>query len=392
MRLIDTTTLELHEFSEEQIPYGCFAVISHRWTNDEVTFKEYRRGLKKDSIGYRKILHSCELAKIRNRQYVWIDTCCIDKRSSAELSEAINSMFRWYQRSAECYVHLQDVSLSSLLPGQEPHKLLAGSDWFTRGWTLQELLAPTKALFFDSGWVAIGSRSDDDIASTISQITGIQTYDLGQFSQLRASVARKMSWASKRKTTRPEDLAYSLLGLFDVNMPLLYGEGAAKAFMQLQLEIIRKSSDKSIFAWDWPRTTDEDAFSWPGLLAPSAEPFQDCGDIVVSEFNFENQFPYEMTNLGLSFKSKAEAVQGEGRAEKYIIDLDCTRLRYQAGREGRLRERCYIMLEPSTLNNRVYRRRHFAHSEGVKPFEERYPKGKRKDVGVKRFYIRQAGL
>ena len=87
MRLIDSNTLELHDFSEEQIPYGQFAVISHRWTKDEVTFKEYRRGLKKDSIGYKKILSSCELAKSRNRQYVWIDTCCIDKRSSAELSE-----------------------------------------------------------------------------------------------------------------------------------------------------------------------------------------------------------------------------------------------------------------------------------------------------------------
>ncbi|EME50142.1 hypothetical protein DOTSEDRAFT_102418, partial [Dothistroma septosporum NZE10] len=250
MRLIDTDNLELYEFSEEQIPFGRFAVISHRWTNDEVTFKEYRRGLKKDSTGYQKIINSCSLAKSRNLEYVWIDTCCIDKRSSAELSEAINSMFRWYQRSAECYVHLPDVSLVSLGPDRRAPNLLVGSDWFTRGWTLQELLAPSKVLFFDEGWFPIGARSDDDMASTISQITGIQTYDLNQFSHLRASVARKMSWASKRKTTRPEDLAYSLLGLFDVNMPLLYGEGSAKAFMRLQLEIIRKTADKSIFAWE----------------------------------------------------------------------------------------------------------------------------------------------
>lgn len=95
MHLIDTTTFEILEFTDNKIPNGEYAIVSHRWTEDELTFKEYRKGLKRDSIGYEKVVKSCELARSRNRQYVWLDTCCIDKRSSAELTEAINSMYKW---------------------------------------------------------------------------------------------------------------------------------------------------------------------------------------------------------------------------------------------------------------------------------------------------------
>lgn len=96
MRLIDTNSLELVEFTEDEIPYGRYAVLSHRWTHDEVTFKEFRKGLKTQSIGYQKIMDACKCARSRKRPYIWVDTCCIDKRSSAELSEAVNSMFRWF--------------------------------------------------------------------------------------------------------------------------------------------------------------------------------------------------------------------------------------------------------------------------------------------------------
>ena len=174
----------------------------------------------------------------------WIDSCCIDKSSSAELSEAINSMFQWYENSQVCYTYLNDVPV-----GEEDHErkdsAFRNSKWFTRGWTLQELLAPQTVVFFNHGWFEIGTRTS--LVRLVSSITNIGKDHLKRsFDQ--ASTAQKFSWASRRQTLRIEDTAYCLMGLFGVNMPLLYGEGS-KAFMRLQLEIIKVSDDDSIFAW-----------------------------------------------------------------------------------------------------------------------------------------------
>ncbi|PPJ54968.1 hypothetical protein CBER1_05647 [Cercospora berteroae] len=385
MRLVDTHSLKLVEFTEDKTPYGRYAVLSHRWSDDEVTFKEFRKGLNKDSIGYRKIVAACEYAKAHRYAYVWIDTCCIDKRSSAELSEAINSMYRWYQRSAACYAYLQDVAYGETADELTIIDALKASRWFGRGWTLQELLAPAEVIFLNAQWQAIGSRQDDYIATAVSQITGIGLYDLNNFNHQRPSVARKMSWAARRVTTRPEDLAYCLLGLFDVNMPMLYGEGMLKAFMRLQQEIIKKSDDKSIFAWGWD-LPGEFGLAWYGLLAPSPAPFDNCGEIVVDEGNFENKYPYEMTNQGLSLRSKAELLG----SEKYLIDLDCMKL--ATNEDGHLRRhRCYLILEPATPDGRIFRRRH-VHRTINEDLEAKYPKDRREPCGVRKFLIKQAGL
>ncbi|KAI5357041.1 putative heterokaryon incompatibility [Septoria linicola] len=388
MRLVNTSSFELVEFTEDEIPYGQYAVLSHRWTHDEVTFKEFRKGLKPQSIGYQKVVEACKYAKGRKRPYIWVDTCCIDKRSSAELSEAVNSMFRWYQRSAECYVYLQDVVLPE--SHDDPvslENLLQDCQWFKRGWTLQELLAPAEVIFLTAQWTSLGTRQDDEMATVVSQITSIGLYDLNNFNQQRPSVARKMSWASRRTTTRPEDIAYCLLGLFDVSMPLLYGEGAGRAFMRLQQEVIRKSDDKSIFAWG---QGTELGLVWYGLLAPSPAPFEHYGDIVVDDGNFENKYPYEMTNQGLSLRSQAEMLLGEG-SEKFLIDLDCMKL--ASNRDGHLRRyRCYLILEPITPDGRMYRRRHFAFGGLGEDVELKYPKEKRGPKVVKHFYVKQSGL
>ncbi|GIZ45059.1 hypothetical protein CKM354_000824300 [Cercospora kikuchii] len=385
MRLVDTHSLKLVEFTEDKTPYGRYAVLSHRWSDDEVTFKEFRKGLNQDSIGHRKIVAACEYAKAQRHAYIWIDTCCIDKRSSAELSEAINSMFRWYQRSAACYAYLQDVSYEGTADEFTILDALRASRWFGRGWTLQELLAPAEVIFLNAQWRAIGSRQDDYIATAVSEITGIGLYDLNNFNHQRPSVARKMSWAARRVTTRPEDLAYCLLGLFDVNMPMLYGEGMLKAFMRLQQEIIKKSDDKSIFAWGWD-LPGEFGLAWYGLLAPSPAPFEKCGEIVVDEGNFENKYPYEMTNQGLSLKSKAELLG----SEKYLIDLDCMKL--ATNEDGHLRRhRCYLILEPATPDGRIFRRRH-VHRTINEDLESKYPRDRREPCGVRKFLIKQAGL
>ena len=182
--------------------------------------------------------------------------CCIDKTSSAELSEAINSMFRWYEKAKVCYAYLSDVSGDANL--KKDVSEFVGSRWFTRGWTLQELVAPKSVLFYSrryTGWHFLGTK--EDLCDHISAVTGIDTDTLYGAGLELASVARKMSWASHRETTRVEDTAYCLLGIFDVNMPLLYGEGK-KAFLRLQEEILRSSYDYSLFAWGLNLTSVSD--------------------------------------------------------------------------------------------------------------------------------------
>ena len=164
----------------------------------------------------------CEVARRDGFEFVWIDTCCIDQKSSAELSESINSMYMWYARSAVCYAYLQDVS--STAEPQSADSEFRQSVWFTRGWTLQELIAPSDVMFFTGSWEVIGDKGE--LAATIQDITRIDYAVLcGLIDIEDISVAEKMSWASNRKTTKVEDRAYSLLGIFGVNMTMLYGEG-----------------------------------------------------------------------------------------------------------------------------------------------------------------------
>ncbi|KAI6002303.1 HET domain-containing protein [Pisolithus orientalis] len=241
-----------------------YAILSHRWVT-EVNYEEMiglavMEPRTKDRIrgrsGYMKIIKSCEQAMKDGYTWLWIDTCCIDKRSSAELTEAINSMYRWYRDSQMCYVFLNDVD-DWAFPAKQDFSRLGWvngwPEWFSRGWTLQELIAPRKAEFFNKRWESIGTK--EDLASVLEEITRIPESVLRDGRVLRSiasserpCVAQIMSWAADRKTTRVEDRAYSLLGLFGVNMPMLYGEGP-KAFQRLQLEIIRASSDHSILAW-----------------------------------------------------------------------------------------------------------------------------------------------
>jgi hypothetical protein len=194
-------------------------------------------------IGYQKIKDCCEQARSDGYHYVWIDTCCIDKKSSSELSEATNRMYSYYKDADICYAYLCDV----LYDGGFPDVDFAMSRWFTRGWTLQELVAPKDVVFFDQEWTEIGTRAS--LKDELERITTISKLVLEEPDAVfSASVAQRMSWASRRETTREEDIAYCLLGIFNVHMPLLYGEGN-KAFMRLQLELLALSNEQTIFAW-----------------------------------------------------------------------------------------------------------------------------------------------
>jgi hypothetical protein len=241
---------------ESKIPP--YAILSHTWGADEVTLQQFTdRSLTANyptEGGYWKIRKACQQALTDGLHYVWVDTCCIDKSSSAELSEAINSMFRWYRKARVCYAYLDDVYVDSVyeynkVPSCENDKDdLARSRWFTRGWTLQELIAPKRVIFYGKEWKPFGEKML--LGSRLEHITGISASVLsGNIRISDESIAKRMSWMAQRTTTRTEDMAYSLMGIFDVNMPLLYGEGD-KAFVRLQEEIMKDSADHSLFAWD----------------------------------------------------------------------------------------------------------------------------------------------
>ena len=228
---------------DKQIPP--YAILSHTWgaDKDEVTFEDLTKGTGTTKAGYRKINFCAKQAALDGLEFFWIDTCCINKSSSTELLEAINSMFRWYRDSEKCYVYLDDVSADSLA---EDGLAFEKSRWFTRGWTLQELLAPRCVEFYSVEGNLLGSKSSR--VREIAQTTRIPTEALQP--QERAlshfSVDQRMTWVKGRETTRAEDMAYSLLGIFDVQMSLFYGEGREKAFKRLHAKIKKAQEDRRI--------------------------------------------------------------------------------------------------------------------------------------------------
>ncbi|KAI0372741.1 HET-domain-containing protein [Pilatotrama ljubarskyi] len=248
MYLLDTTTGKLERVDNLKDVH--YAILSHVWMDEgEQTFQDIQR-LNSDIVSSlprasAKIRQCCEYARRRGFAKVWIDTCCIDKTSSAELSEAINSMYEWYAAADVCFAYLYDVS-----DKEHPKKHTSSfrqSKWFRRGWTLQELIAPKSLEFVSAEWRFIGTKAS--LAQVVEEITGIQREILTHERSLSTvSVARRMSWASRRQTKRPEDESYSLMGIFGVKMPTIYGEGRA-AFLRLQEEILRTIRDQSIFAW-----------------------------------------------------------------------------------------------------------------------------------------------
>ncbi|PWY85860.1 HET-domain-containing protein [Aspergillus sclerotioniger CBS 115572] len=306
-----------------------YAILSHTWgpEEEEITFGDLVTWTIDNPppetspkfTGWAKIHRACNKARIHGCAYIWIDTCCIDKSSSSELQEAINSMFSFYEKSKVCFAYLIDVEGAL---NNDVHR----ARWFTRGWTLQELLAPEKLIFFNKYWVDIGSKIDK--YSVIENVTGIHRkylfYGFGAFTKLppsyerisSASVAQRMSWAAKRRTTRREDMAYCLLGLFDISMPLLYGEGD-KAFLRLQEEIMKVTNDTSLLSWGLTGPSGYDEFDISGgdleitaetsseqpIMAPilASHPgfFRWCGDIFQCPIRPFKETTFSMAQRGL---------------------------------------------------------------------------------------------
>ncbi|KAI1756201.1 heterokaryon incompatibility protein-domain-containing protein [Xylaria castorea] len=321
MRLINTATLEICEFSGDSTTD--YAILSHTWGEEEISLRDMSKPDVNLRKGYAKIEFCCKQAVRDGLLWAWVDTCCIDQTSTSELSEAINSMFRWYSNAKICYAFLADVT---------DQNGFASSRWFSRGWTLQELIAPRVVRFYSSDWKFLGLKSE--LEDILQNITGIEAVVLSTGNFSRVCVAKRMSWAAKRDTTRLEDQAYSLMGIFGVNMPLIYGEGK-KAFLRLQQEIMRVSDDQSLFAWGaLPLFPDMHVFltsrvpMMHGLFANSPTDFATNHDILQVDTQEDNpppvihgngvrvQFPvctrgdYEFIILACTTRARARAYIG----------------------------------------------------------------------------------
>ncbi|KAH8778280.1 hypothetical protein F5882DRAFT_380262 [Hyaloscypha sp. PMI_1271] len=358
MRLLSTQKVQFIEVYGTDVP--SYAILSHTWSDGEVLLKDLQdsviqdaswlalseqptRSLGGDKLnGLKKILGSTKLALRNQYQYLWVDTCCIDKTSSAELSEAINSMYRWYAGADVCYVYLSDVPGAAIESPFEANSKFRRSRWFTRGWTLQELIASQDVVIFASDWTYLGAKTGDvSFTRLLSDITGVQLDVLyGQVSPQDMSIAARMHWAAHRQTTREEDVAYCLLGIFDVNMPLLYGEGK-RSFIRLQEAILNREEDQSLFAWhsepqpacavgdQWQRS------GFSGLLADSPVRFRNNDDIETAMPLSLARSPAAVTSKGLKVDflllpiARNEVVDGAD----FRVVLSCERLR-QGRRES----------------------------------------------------------
>jgi hypothetical protein len=222
-----------------------YAILSHTWGDDdqEIKYEDIKNDAGKEKAGHRKIEFCARQAASNHLRHFWIDTCCIDKSNSTELNEAINSMFKWYRKATRCYVYLSDVSKDdSSQDDDQPRaawKLaFRRSRWFKRGWTLQELIAPSSVEFFSTECQRLGAK--DSLEQLLHEITGIaigalRGRDLSEF-----TVEDRKSWSQYRETKREEDRAYSLLGIFKVSFLPNYGEGVDNAFRRLDEEIAKR--------------------------------------------------------------------------------------------------------------------------------------------------------
>jgi hypothetical protein len=230
MRLLNIHTLKLVEFSKDKRP--AYAIASHRWDEHEATYTDVRDARNTSSSGYQKIKDFAKYVKahVVGIEWLWIDTCCINKEHATELSSAINLMFEWYQEADICLAYLRDVDNA----GDEVS--LQRSEWFERGWTLQELLAPRTVVFLTRTWEVIGNKGattsvcsstevGKNLEKVIAKITKVPFEVLQEYQRsIRYSTSEKLRWMDSRKTTEEEDLTYALFGILNVSLPVIYGE------------------------------------------------------------------------------------------------------------------------------------------------------------------------
>ena len=284
----------LKHFRDSNPQYGPrhpfrYAILSHRWLAEgEPTYEEIKSGTAKGP-GYQKLKKFCEKARTYNVEFAWSDTCCIDKSSSSELDESIRSMFTWYRNSYICIIHLaQSETIEDIMD----------DEWTERGWTLQELLAPRDIKLFNKHWMPMThtendkSRTETEVMKTLVKATGIPLNSICFFDSRVGRVDERMLWAARRNTTRPEDVAYSLLGIFDVSLQIAYGEGGERAFCRL-IEAIMRGGDISVLNWVGECAYHESSYAIP------QSPQNFVGRTLELPLGSDGQLEMTMTSLGL---------------------------------------------------------------------------------------------
>lgn len=303
MRLLNVNTLAIEEVVGSPLEHN-YAILSHTWLHgQEVSLREWDTAIAgvsskcdeiKRSRGWAKIEAACLETRRWGLEYLWVDTICIDRTNSTEVSETINCTYAWYQHSAICFVHLADV-VGDDLDDEDCLDDFRDSRWFTRGFTLQELVAPIEVIFFSQDWQVLGTK--DELLQTLADITGVRAEVLTHEEHLSSvCIAEKMSWLAHRDTTRIEDMAYCMLGLLEINMPLRYGEGE-QAFLRLQQNIIDSRDDQTILCWTLPTA------SVPArddiILAPDPSCFLSCGTVMEPPKRQRREPSCAMTSAGL---------------------------------------------------------------------------------------------
>ncbi|KEY75230.1 hypothetical protein S7711_07144 [Stachybotrys chartarum IBT 7711] len=230
LQRLESGQVTLTDFPNDQVPPP-YAILSHTWETDEVLFEHIKDGTAEAKHGYIKISFCADIAQRDGLQYFWVDTCCIDKASSAEVQESINHVSTTKRRK-----------LSGQSSAYAWESDFRNSKWFTRGWTLQELLAPASVEFFSREATRLGDKKS--LEQHIHEATRIPINALRGHPMLSYSKSQRLAWVEKRNTTREEDKAYCLFGIFDVQVPLLYGEGEERAFRRLFEEIDKGSNDE----------------------------------------------------------------------------------------------------------------------------------------------------
>ncbi|KAK7983381.1 hypothetical protein PG989_010783 [Apiospora arundinis] len=356
-RLINTKRYELVESYEIPAPFPPpYVILSHTWISpqDEITYQDFqrrRRDIEKGTFkpkGWAKLRQYCDRVARDGWEWAWMDTCCIDKTNEAETQLAIFAMFRWYKEADVCIAYLADVHADKVVSRRAQNEpdldevpypdtmhdttspahlalkpFVVKSKWFTRGWTLQELIAPKDLYFVDHAWRRLGNR--EHWYDAIRMACGIEPRYFGGFNPWdfhACSIATRMNWASRRETTLEEDEAYSLLSLFGLSMPLIYGEGRWRAFYRLQSELIMHYDDDSIYAWRAdPSTSGSSTIQdrgGRGMLASSIRDFSSASNIQAFDFTSND---FTITKSGLD--TTAKRWRRKDDPSRCLIRLNC---------------------------------------------------------------------
>ena len=351
--LSSTTVHSMDSIRDTVSAYYRFVTLSHRWSKDEPLLRQ----IQGQSIyvidptdGLMKLLAFCVTACNHGYSWAWSDTCCIDKDSTVELAKSIASMYSWYQRSALTIVHLSDIARGDNM---------SKSVWFSRGWTLQELLAPGKVLFYTQDWtlykdlVSSNHKEEDVVLTELEAATGIARRHLTGFRPGLDDARSRLQWASRRRTTEPEDVAYSLFGIFNVFLPVIPGETAENALGRLLTEIISQSGDISVLDW-----------------VGEASMFHSCFPARIALYKTSPGKPptYHKNDLRTSPSDTEELV---GARAKLLNSLSTLELPQFVGR--RLRLPCIVYqitaVQLKTKDVQAHKYVHEILTDGLQPFE-----------------------